>query len=793
MALQLKKFSYKALKGMTVQDRLAAAQDREMGQWLMSLLTPSQFVDLFPDYYRKRMPDIGGFMAAMPTSMSRAKQAAIEEQLNNTVSGDKAGSNYKAGGWRKKYQDGVDRERATISRKGTVPAPQLSPEQRKIFDDLKNAPLSSDDPRAKMFANLSEEQLSQVGISKTKDKTGKEVFQYAAPNISDEAAKKSLSKSEQARSIETVANRLGIAPKDLAAVMHYESAGSMSTSKWGGTGGNYLGLIQFGPAERRQFGVYAGQPFDEQCDAAGKFLEQRGLRRWLANHPNASQEEKRIALYSTINAGSPDEKNWYKSDNGGRDNVITHTRRIFSEHYGAAEKFMGQEGPYGGDYSQKSIELAKERLTREQEETRVGNLAKWTSADMPTTPSGVGASTGSWLGESKQCVALSKHFAPNIGPASGWKVHNNPSGIQPGAVIATMSYNDGSGGKMARDMPDGKSHYHTGIALTVPDANGNVLILDQHAGRGASIKSVNINDYHGEKWGVVAGGEPSESTMRALDMAKSLASEEQKAFINGQIKVQQVAAVSKVAPAAEKDVKEGSDKKNVRQDPTPPVPKAGPQGDPSVESKRNPAVVPQDNKAPEKKPEVKPEEKKPVDTKPPIPSPANPAPQVRTPEVRKNAYGGDNRVNTDQIKGYHLGGDGENVLVTNKNQKPLFTMNTNESITMNPLNDTATVTPKNKNNTIKSNSDNPMQGRLNDMQDSIKELSSRFETNKTMPEPQERHDPHPPEGGAWLNNLNKLTEHVFHSPATRRAFYRAQGQEADNGTGTNHYNHGNRS
>jgi outer membrane biosynthesis protein TonB len=101
----------------------------------------------------------------------------------------------------------------------------------------------------------------------------------------------------------------------------------------------------------------------------------------------------------------------------------------------------------------------------------------------------------------------------------------------PGAVIATRRYADGSGGKMASQMPDGKSHYHTGIALTRPDASGNVLIFDQAKSYGSKITKVNINDYHGETWGVVKGGEPTSKSMEAVNIALSRANESEKVAI----------------------------------------------------------------------------------------------------------------------------------------------------------------------------------------------------------------------------------------------------------------------
>ena len=83
-------------------------------------------------------------------------------------------------------------------------------------------------------------------------------------------------------------------------------------------------------------------------------------------------------------------------------------------------------------------------------------------------------------------------------------------------------------------MPDKKSHYHTGIALTSPNANGDVLILEQFQGQPARVAMVNINNYRGsgERMAVVAGGEPSASTMKAVELGRTLANPDQLAWIN---------------------------------------------------------------------------------------------------------------------------------------------------------------------------------------------------------------------------------------------------------------------
>ena len=149
---------------------------------------------------------------------------------------------------------------------------------------------------------------------------------------------------EDKAALKTAAADLGVSPQDLATVMLYESAGTMSPGKVGGKGGNYMGLIQFGPAERQKYGVHAGQTFAEQTESARRFLSDRGLKKWLKDNPNATEEEKRTALYSTINAGSPGQQHWGKLDRPGS-TVRSHTQQMFapgSQHVARAKGFLGE-------------------------------------------------------------------------------------------------------------------------------------------------------------------------------------------------------------------------------------------------------------------------------------------------------------------------------------------------------------------------------------------------------------------------------------------------------------------
>ncbi len=134
-----------------------------------------------------------------------------------------------------------------------------------------------------------------------------------------------------------VADGLGISPLSLAGVMHYETGGfRRGVNVRGGKGGNYEGVIQFGPAERKQYGYVSGMTMAEQLRGPVRnYLIDRGLK------PGMGTAE----LYSIINAGSLDrngQPRWNASDGNG--NVRSHAEKITREHEPAAAAMFDIDG-----------------------------------------------------------------------------------------------------------------------------------------------------------------------------------------------------------------------------------------------------------------------------------------------------------------------------------------------------------------------------------------------------------------------------------------------------------------
>jgi len=119
--------------------------------------------------------------------------------------------------------------------------------------------------------------------------------------------------AENAKALRESAARIGTTPEDLATVIGYETEGSYSPSKWGGAGGRYMGLIQFGPPERAQYGANENQSFKEQLGAVERYLIDRGYKSGMPLRE----------LYSTIVAGRP---GLNRADSGGT--VNQHVERM---------------------------------------------------------------------------------------------------------------------------------------------------------------------------------------------------------------------------------------------------------------------------------------------------------------------------------------------------------------------------------------------------------------------------------------------------------------------------------
>ena len=150
-------------------------------------------------------------------------------------------------------------------------------------------------------------------------------------------SKASFQPSSKAKALMAAAQKLGISPLDLATIIGFETGGSYSPSQWGGAGGNYMGLIQFGPNERKAYGAHQGQSFEEQVQGpVVRFFQDRFKGVGMSTQ-GASLED----LYTTVLAGNP------KANRNSRDSFGTSPRSGVKRMAPHRQKSLGMF--FGGD------------------------------------------------------------------------------------------------------------------------------------------------------------------------------------------------------------------------------------------------------------------------------------------------------------------------------------------------------------------------------------------------------------------------------------------------------------
>lgn len=115
-----------------------------------------------------------------------------------------------------------------------------------------------------------------------------------------------------ADAIRATAARIGANPLDLATVASYESGGKLNPAVMGGAGGRFAGIYQFGPWEQQHYGVSNRSTPEQQTEAAGRFLMDRGFKPGMGL----------LDMYSAINAGRVGRYNASDAGNGGAPGTV---------------------------------------------------------------------------------------------------------------------------------------------------------------------------------------------------------------------------------------------------------------------------------------------------------------------------------------------------------------------------------------------------------------------------------------------------------------------------------------
>lgn len=100
---------------------------------------------------------------------------------------------------------------------------------------------------------------------------------------------------QDAQAIASTAQRLGVDPRTLGALMEMESG--LDPNVWGGAGGKYRGLIQFGPEASREVGLPDRKmSIAEQMPFVERYFQQRGF---------TPGKHGTTELYRTVLVGNP--------------------------------------------------------------------------------------------------------------------------------------------------------------------------------------------------------------------------------------------------------------------------------------------------------------------------------------------------------------------------------------------------------------------------------------------------------------------------------------------------------
>lgn len=142
-------------------------------------------------------------------------------------------------------------------------------------------------------------------------------------------AREDFAKLKPIDAVRRAGAELGVDPKDIAIAISYETGGRFDPGLRGGKNGLYEGLIQFGPAEQKKYGIHEGMTFSEQMGAVTDFLRDRGVKPGMGL----------LDIYSTINAGSPGH---YNASDGQFGTVRDKVESMMSSgHVDNAERFLG--------------------------------------------------------------------------------------------------------------------------------------------------------------------------------------------------------------------------------------------------------------------------------------------------------------------------------------------------------------------------------------------------------------------------------------------------------------------
>lgn len=189
--IKLDKVTFKALRKMNLRDRIAAIQDPQYGNVLMSALTPTDLTALFPREYLRGSPDISGFLKAIPSGVTAERQRQRDQEIAGAARPEILPTTPGSGFDKVKQRI---RESQTAGR-NMPPDYQFTPEEASAWQKIQKEPISIDSEEGKTFSKLTDEARAKIHVVKETDpETKKEIFKYKPPEVTKEQIEAALSR-----------------------------------------------------------------------------------------------------------------------------------------------------------------------------------------------------------------------------------------------------------------------------------------------------------------------------------------------------------------------------------------------------------------------------------------------------------------------------------------------------------------------------------------------------------------------------------------------------------------------
>jgi len=176
---------------------------------------------------------------------------------------------------------------------------------------------------------------AEGGVPGEEDRPAVGYQETAMPVSTPEVRAPSVERQENplAPLITRTAEKIGVRPVDLGTAISYETAGTFDpwkrgpTTKWG----EHRGLIQWGEPQRKQYGVTQDSTPEQQMDAVGRYLVDRGVK------PGMGLKD----IYSAINAGSVGRYNASDEQAGGAPGTVADKVAGMGDHRAKAARLLG--------------------------------------------------------------------------------------------------------------------------------------------------------------------------------------------------------------------------------------------------------------------------------------------------------------------------------------------------------------------------------------------------------------------------------------------------------------------